>query len=183
MVARTIRQNSPESAFSDFTYQFNNTIEGNLIGHLRRYGQATLYELIECVASNKNLRTKHSKRYRNKNIEKLTLSKLVAKQHIFIENQNGLWALDEKAATEYEQKKILEIKEIKEKKHEIRAKLNKKDKTKQEKFKIFNELIDMDIFLKLEQLEEILESSNESAQKQIFEFFEPLSITNTISNS
>ncbi|CAG9310324.1 unnamed protein product [Blepharisma stoltei] len=171
-----------ENCLDDFMYQFYNTIEGSLIKYLRSYGQATLDELIDHVLNNKNLRTKYSKKYRNRNIEKLTLSKIISKDHIFIENQYGIWTLDviiiqESFASEYEIKKVTEIKEIKEKGLQSRVEKYRKDKSKlrdQENFTIFNRIIDEGIFNKLEQVEEILQSSNENAQNQIYDIFESL---------
>ncbi|CAG9312543.1 unnamed protein product [Blepharisma stoltei] len=125
------RNNSTEPSLCSFAYLFYSTIEGTLIGYLRRCGKATLQELIEHVANSKNLRTKHSKKYKNKNIEKLALSKLAANGHIFTKGQSGIWTLNENAAMEYKQQKIVEIKKIKEiklKRHESREKKYKKDK-------------------------------------------------------
>ncbi|CAG9312542.1 unnamed protein product [Blepharisma stoltei] len=126
MEIEIIRNNPQEPSLCSFAYQFYRTIEGSLIGHLRRRGKATLYELIDHVVNSRSLRTIHSKKYRNRNIEKLALSKLLTKKHIFIEGQSGTWTLNENNAMEYKQQKIVEIKKI----NESKGKLHEREKIK-----------------------------------------------------
>ncbi|CAG9312514.1 unnamed protein product [Blepharisma stoltei] len=159
-------------AEDDSIYRFYSTIEGRIIEFIRSRGQVTLVELIAYIDYHKNkLRDISSRKYKEKSIETLVISTLIYKKQIFNEVSDGNWTINIDSALEYEKNVIKKIEHSCKK----RVEQHKKYKSKlheEEKFKVFENLVDNDIYNKLIQLDELMASSNEQVQKQILEYYD-----------
>ncbi|CAG9312570.1 unnamed protein product [Blepharisma stoltei] len=157
-------------------YRFYNTLEGALIEFIRNEGQASLHQIMEHIeGKKKRLRTISSRKYKKESVEELVFPALFGKKKLFNQISAGVWTVNTNFALEYEQKVVKEIERIKEKNNQesyeryMQRKITLKE---EEKLKIFEKSIDTDIYNKLDQLVDILESSNEEMQRQFQAFME-----------
>ncbi|CAG9312520.1 unnamed protein product [Blepharisma stoltei] len=165
-----------KSSKSDSLSRYYTTIEGVMIEYIKTHSQVKLSDLLEFMdLRKKGLRNVYSRKYKVKCIGELAIAKLTSNRKIFKESTSGVWTIDSNASLEYEQQKIKEIEEIRKRSNKARAEWKKISEIRmkeEEKFDIFGNFVSDEIYNKLEQLDEIMSSSNQNIQKNILALYE-----------